>query len=69
MSDIADAMRNEKVLGVAKNDMKEKYAGQWIAAVEVDGYICGVPYIVIGDKEIFLKTAYRSRVLNKKFKK
>jgi hypothetical protein len=60
-------MRQGKTVNIAKNDKQEKYIGQYIAAVEVWGYICAVPYVETGSKAIFLKTAYPDRVLNKKF--
>ncbi len=42
------------------------YAHQRLMVVEIDGYACGVPYIVNKD-HLFLKTIYHSRAFQKKY--
>ena len=46
---------------------KEKYPHQKIFVLEIDGYICYVPFVE-NEKEIFLKTIIPSRKLHKIFK-
>ena len=45
----------------------DKYAKQEIFVLELNGYVCYVPFIEEGN-EIFLKTIIPNRKLNKEFK-
>jgi hypothetical protein len=42
-------------------------AGQRILAVEIGGYVCAVPYVQ-DRNTMFLKTIYRDRNLNRKYR-
>jgi len=56
------------VLDVIIHPNQEKYPGQKIYVVDVDGYCCLVPYVQ-NDKEIFLKTIIPSRKATKQYLK
>lgn len=50
--------------------LNPKYPHQKLLVVKIAGYIYAVPYLEDTTKqEIFLKTVYPSRVLNKKYQK
>jgi uncharacterized DUF497 family protein len=63
----------EAVVAVIENDqIIDDYAhpirdGQRVLVVEIDGYVCAVPY-VRNERTVFLKTIYRNRNLNQKYK-
>lgn len=54
------------VLDVLDHPNQERYPGQKIYALDVDGYVWLVPFMHIEGK-IFLKTAFPSRKLTKKY--
>jgi len=58
---------NGEIIGRKSHPNKDKYPNQKIFILEIDGYICYVPYVE-NDTEIFLKTIIPSRKLNKTFK-
>lgn len=45
---------------------KKRYPNQRMLIVEIDGYVCAVPYVRNGNIR-FLKTIYRSRKLKRLF--
>jgi uncharacterized DUF497 family protein len=55
------------ILGKQKHPNTEKYPNQEIFILELNGYICYVPFVE-NEVEIFLKTIIPSRKLNKKYK-
>jgi uncharacterized DUF497 family protein len=63
----------EAVVAVIENDqIIDDYVhpirdGQRVLVVEIDGYVCAVPY-VRNERTVFLKTIYRNRNLNQKYK-
>jgi uncharacterized DUF497 family protein len=58
------AIENDKVLD---NLIHRSRKGQRILVVEIEDYICAVPYVV-DEKSVFLKTVFRSRDLQRKYK-
>ncbi len=56
-----------KILNIFIHPNQEKYPGQKIYALDIDGYVWLVPFIV-NKNEIFLKTAFPSRKQNKSHK-
>ncbi len=57
-------IEEEAVIDIFKHPNKEKYKNQYILIVKIDEYVCAVPFVISKD-EIFLKTFYKSRKLNK----
>ncbi|MFO0105903.1 MAG: BrnT family toxin [Burkholderiales bacterium] len=54
-------------LDVVFHPNQDKYPGQMISMVEVDGYVYAVPFIE-SDTEIFLKTIITSRKATKQYR-
>jgi len=64
---VLDKIENEEILSRRSHPDVKKYPNQFIFVLELNDYICYVPFIE-NDKEIFLKTIIPSRKLNKEFK-
>lgn len=64
---VLDKMQNHQILERRSHPDKQKYPHQFIFILELDGYICYVPFVE-SDDEIFLKTIIPSRKLKKEFK-
>lgn len=47
---------------------QQVHAGQRMFVVNLDGYVCCVPFVEMGKEGIFIKTAFKSRVFQKKYK-
>jgi hypothetical protein len=60
---LAESIQVGDVLEVARNP---NHPDQVIFIILVDDYVCAVPAVPTGDG-YFLKTAYKSRKLNKRF--
>jgi uncharacterized DUF497 family protein len=54
-------------LDVVLHPNQDKYPGQMISMVEVDGYVYAVPFVE-SDTEIFLKTIIPSRKATKQYR-
>ncbi len=54
------------LLDVLEHPNKEQYSGQKIFVVNVEGYVCLVPYVET-EESIFLKTIIPSRKMTKKY--
>jgi hypothetical protein len=54
-------------LDVVLHPNQDKYPGQMISMVEVDGYVYAVPFVE-SDNEIFLKTIIPSRKATKQYR-
>jgi uncharacterized DUF497 family protein len=65
---VEEEILNNRVLKDFKHPNQEKYKNQSIIIVEINGYICQVPAVKNQD-ELFLKTIFKSRKYNKKYKK
>ena len=66
--DVLVAIEQDKIIDIIRHPNKEKYPKQKILIIEIQGYVCAVPYVV-DENEIFLKTIYKSRKLNKAYGK
>jgi len=51
---------------VLEHPIKEQYSGKRIFVVNVEGYICLVPYVET-EESVFLKTIIPSRKMTKKY--
>jgi len=60
-------MESQKILARRSHPDKKRYPHQFIFVIELNGYICYVPFVE-NDNEIFLKTIIPSRKLEKEFK-
>ncbi len=65
--DIESAIIAGKLIDILPHHNSEKYPNQKIFIVEVNGYVCYVPFVESKNK-IFLKTIIPSRKYNKKLK-
>jgi len=63
---VLDKIEAGDILAKREHPNKERYPTQYIFVLELEGYICYVPFIE-GDSEIFLKTIIPSRKLRKEF--
>jgi uncharacterized DUF497 family protein len=57
-----------KIVDVITHPKQKDYPNQKIYLIDIDNYLWLVPFIQ-NDSEIFLKTAFPSRKLNKEYKK
>jgi len=64
---VLDKIEKKEILARRSHPDKEKYPHQYIFVIELNGYVCYVPFVE-NEKEIFLKTIIPSRKLNKEFK-
>ncbi|OGS37376.1 MAG: toxin [Elusimicrobia bacterium RIFOXYB2_FULL_49_7] len=64
--DIAYFIENGQVLNIEENPNKEKYHGQCMYIIEIDGYAYLVPFVE-NEEEIFLKTIIPSRKATRKY--
>ena len=64
---VVEKIENQDILSRRSHPDIKRYPHQFIFVVELDGYICYVPFVE-NDDEIFLKTIIPSRKLNKEFK-
>ncbi|MFK5937295.1 MAG: DUF4258 domain-containing protein [Sulfurimonas sp.] len=64
---VLEKLLNGDILGRKSHPNIDKYPNQKIFILEIDSYICYVPFVE-NEAEIFLKTIIPSRKLNKKYK-
>ena len=64
---VLDKIENQEILARRSHPDKVKYPHQFIFVLELEGYICYVPFVE-NDEEIFLKSIIPSRKLKKAFK-
>lgn len=64
--DVETAIESGKFIADYPHPNQERYPGQRVLIVEIDGYACLVPYIRDSDV-LFLKTIYRSRKAQRLF--
>jgi uncharacterized DUF497 family protein len=64
---VLEKFENREILGKREHPNRERYPHQMIFIVELEGYICYIPFVEDEDK-IFLKTIIPSRKLAKEFK-
>jgi hypothetical protein len=60
------AIDDKKILADEKHKNTKEYNHQRILVVEIDNYAVVVPYVIIND-EIFLKTMFRDRKMQRRF--
>lgn len=63
---VLDKLANQEILAKQSHPDKKKYPNQFIFVLELNDYICYVPFVENED-EIFLKTIIPSRKLAKEF--
>jgi len=63
---VLEKLEKREILARREHPDKERYPHQYIFVLELDGYICYVPFVE-NDEEIFLKTIIPSRKLNREF--
>jgi len=63
---VLEKLEKKEILARRKHPDKRRYPNQSIFVLELNGYVCYVPFVE-NDKEIFLKTIIPSRKLNKEF--
>lgn len=59
-------IENGDLLDIAPHPNKEKFPNQKVFVVKIKDYVYAVPYVMEGDN-YFLKTAFPSRILKKKY--
>ena len=64
--DVLERLEQGKVLGAMQHPNTNKYPNQKIWVLELNGYICYMPFVET-DTEIFLKTIIPSRRLHKAY--
>src|SRR3990167_10082474 len=65
--DVIVAIHNGKVLEVINHHNQTRYPNQKVYVVDINHYICEVPFVRTDRDTIFLKTIFRSRKLTKKY--
>jgi hypothetical protein len=65
--DIVAAIENDGLIDDVFHRNAQKNPGPRVLAVLCNGYIYGVPYVVQDDGSFFLKTAFPSRLLKKRY--
>lgn len=65
--EIIAAIEDGAILDVLEHPNTEKYSGQKVYVVDINGYAYFVPFVKNKDNEIFLKTIFPSRKLTKKY--
>jgi len=64
---VLEKMEKQEILARKSHPDTKRYPHQFIFILELEGYICYVPFVE-NDDEIFLKTIIPSRKLEKEFK-
>jgi uncharacterized DUF497 family protein len=62
---VSEIILNKKYIDILESPTRPE---QNIFVIEIDGYIYAVPFIIDENSNIFLKTAYPSRKLNRKYR-
>ena len=65
---VLDKMEKQEILAKRSHPDKARYPHQFIFIMELNAYICYVPFVE-NDDEIFLKTIIPSRKLEKEFRR
>lgn len=63
----AVCLASERVLDVTDHPNQDRYPGQQVAVIEIDGYAYLVPFEYAGDGEIVLKTMIPSRKATQRY--
>jgi hypothetical protein len=65
--DVIWALYDGKLLDTIEHPDQIKYPGQRIYIVNLNGYVCMVPFVRQNEYSVFLKTVIPSRKLTKKY--
>ena len=65
--EVIAAINNGQVLKVMDHHNQTKYPTQKIYVIEMNGYVCAVPFVEKGKHIVFLKTIFKNRKLAKKY--
>ncbi len=63
---VLEKIENDEIIDRLDHPNREKYPNQQIFVMEIDGYICYVPFVEMVD-ELFLKSIILSRKLNTEY--
>ena len=66
-ADVLDAIADGRLLVDEPHPRQDRYPGQRLLIVAVEGYACIVPY-VRDEQGLFLKTIYPSRTAQRRFR-
>ena len=66
---VVSAIEQGGLLDVVEHPNRERYAGQMIYVVEVEGYVHLVPFVVEADGTRFLKTVIPSRKATRDYRR
>jgi|JI6StandDraft_1071083.scaffolds.fasta_scaffold300514_1 hypothetical protein len=61
------AINEGHLIEVIEHPNQDKYAGQKIYVIDMDDYICLVPFVRKNEACVFLKTIFRSRKMTRKY--
>lgn len=64
--DVVTAIENGRVLADVDHHHAARKGHQKILVVELNGYVCAVPYLR-QEQKMFLKTIFKSRALQKRY--
>jgi hypothetical protein len=59
--DVVTAFEAGALYRIALHPKQEKYPGQYMLVIEIEGYLCRVPFVWQDQETVFLKTVYPSR--------
>lgn len=65
--DVIVALGNDKLLDTMAHPNKAKYPNQEIYVIEINGYVCLVPFVKKDKHTVFLKTIIPNRKFTKKY--
>jgi len=64
--EVEKRISSDEIVDVIKHPNEDKYPGQEMILIEVNNYICVIPFIV-NEGKMFLKTLFLSRKYTKKY--
>ena len=65
--EVISALNGGKLLDVIEHPNFEKYPGQRMYVVNINKYVCLVPFVRKNEYKVFLKTFFPSRKMTKKY--
>lgn len=66
--EVIAALEEGKLIEVVEHPNKTKYPNQNMYVLEIDDYICLVPFVQKSENSVFLKTIFRSRKATKQYR-
>jgi len=63
---VITALRSGRLLETINHHNQAKYPNQKFYVVDIDGYVCAVPFVEKDECTVFLKTIFKTRKLTKK---